>query len=118
MSDEATKVAWRALQVAATAFGKSTTGDTEAAKALSDAALAYAAARGGPKPAHPVAYADGGPVVPFGRSKGTPITKANERDLQWVLGALQKSIDDPEKARWRESNEALAEAIRSELEAR
>jgi len=34
------------------------------------------------------------------------------------LGALQKSIDDPEKARWRESNEALAEAIRSELEAR
>ena len=116
-SDEATKAAWRELQVAATAFGKSTTGDTEAAKALSDAALAYAAARGGPKPQR-AATGDGGHVLPFGRSKGLPITKATPADLQWVLGALQKSIDDPEKARWRDSNEALAEAIRNELEAR
>ena len=118
MSDEATKAAWRALQMAATAFSKSTTGDTEAAKALSDAALAYAAARGGPKPQRAATTGDGGHVLPFGRSKGLPITKATPADLQWVLGALQKSIDDPEKARWRESNEALAEAIRSELEAR
>jgi hypothetical protein len=118
MSDEATKAAWRALQVAATAFGKSTTGDTEAAKALSDAALAYAAARGGGAKPQRAATGDDGPRIPFGRSKNLPIAKADAKDLQWVLGALQKSIDDPEKARWRESNEALAEAIRSELEAR
>jgi hypothetical protein len=123
-SDEATKAAWRELQVRAVYFSKATTGDTEAAKALSDAALAYAAARGGgAKPSGVVKGTGGrtlrsGKVIPFGRSKSTPIEEADAKDLRWVAGALRESIEDASKERWRTQNVELLSAIEAELETR
>jgi hypothetical protein len=116
MSDITRAKAWTDLVDASDAHHVERT--KERAQALSEAAKAWASAAREGAPQRATTTGDDGPQIPFGKSKGTPITKADERDLKWVLGALQKSIDDPEKARWRESNEALAEAIRSELETR
>jgi hypothetical protein len=115
MSDITRAKAWTDLVDASDAHHVERT--KERAQSLSEAAKAWASASREGAPQRAATTGDG-PVIPFGRSKGLPITKADAKDLQWVLGALQKSIDDPEKARWRDSNEALAEAIRSELEAR
>ena len=115
MSDITRAKAWTDLVDASDAHHVERT--KERAQALSEAAKAWAAAAREGAPQRATTTGDG-PCLPFGRSKGLPITKATTADLKWVLGALQKSIDDPEKARWRDSNEALAEAIRNELEAR
>lgn len=56
-----------------------------------------------------------GVVIKFGKSKGTPIEEATDRDLQWVSEAIAKSVDDPEKARFREQNERELAAIRAEI---
>ena len=55
------------------------------------------------------------PVLPFGRAKGKTLSKAGKGDLEWVLGALEGSINDPAKARFLDANQALAEAVRAEL---
>jgi hypothetical protein len=54
-------------------------------------------------------------VVPFGRSKGTPLVAAETKDLNWVVAALREKLDDPTKARYRADNERLIAAIEREL---
>lgn len=108
---DARTAAWTALARAAVAFagdGKSAV----TAQALSDAAKEWAAA------SKPAKSASSGAVIPFGRSKGTAVADAETKDLRWVAGALRSSIDNPEKARFRDSNQALLDAIDAELETR
>lgn len=111
--------AWRALEAAAVAHHAGDLGPT--AKALADAADAYARARWARNSGSNGVKASTGPgalsgvVVPFGRSKGTPIEQADTKDLRWVASALAQSIDNPEKARWRDENERTLAAIQREL---
>ena len=106
--------AWQVVQKAAVAFSKSTTGDTEANRALHEAVLAYAATR---QPAKPDKRATG-IVLKFGRSKGKTIEDAATADLQWMVSALGENIEDPDKARWRQQNVELRDAIETELASR
>lgn len=57
-------------------------------------------------------------VIPFGRSKGTPIGEATVKDLEWVCNALKEKLDDADKARYRAKNAELIEAIEKELGSR
>lgn len=54
-------------------------------------------------------------VIKFGDAKGVPITEAEDRDLRWYAGAIEKSIDDPEKARYKQSNQRDLDAVRHEI---
>lgn len=51
----------------------------------------------------------------FGRGKGKTIEEASERDLEWYADAIAKSVDDPDKSRFRDANERELAAIRAEL---
>ena len=57
-----------------------------------------------------------GPTLPFGRSKGRPIATAPMSDVTWMLGVVTQSIDDPSKARFRDSNIKLAEALQARVD--
>lgn len=83
-------------------------------KGLCEAATAYGNARA--VAARPAGSAE--MVMPFGKSKGLPLAKAKTDDMEWALPRLEGSVDNPEKARWRESNMALVAAIRAELATR
>lgn len=60
----------------------------------------------------------GGGVMRFGSAKGTSFRDADEDDLGWYAGALKKSIKDPEKAQYIESNKRDLSAIEHELKRR
>ena len=55
-----------------------------------------------------------GVLVKFGDEKGTAIEDASDETLEWYAGALGKSLNDPEKARWKAANEKDLAAIRAE----
>jgi hypothetical protein len=57
-------------------------------------------------------------LVKFGRDVGTPLADIDDASLRWYAGALQKSVDDPTKAKWREKNEADLAAARAEQDRR
>ena len=57
-------------------------------------------------------------VVPFGRAKGQPISEVEDDSLEWLANAVKKSIADPEKARFKASNEKTLEACRHEYKRR
>lgn len=123
---QARKAAWAELAKAAAAAAKSDFMAAES-RALSEAACAWAAQNGYTRvtgaPTPPVLGTNkrtlrSGHVVPFGRSKGTPLEEAARPDLEWLEGAIQASVDDPEKERFRAKNVELLEAIRAELASR
>lgn len=60
------------------------------------------------------------PEFMFGRQKGRKITDLDvpASDLEWYAGAVEQSIADPSKARFRDSNQRVLDAIRAELDAR
>ncbi len=60
----------------------------------------------------------GEPVMRFGKSQGTPLLKAEESDLQWYAQAVLESLDDPDKARFREANENHLQEVKAELRKR
>ncbi len=115
--------AWSALCDAAKAFASDERNDgyrtglhsTARAYAATCAPLPSAQPRTGPSKQTREAH---GMVVPFGRSKGTPIGQADTRDLEWVAQALRNSIEDAGKVRWREDNERLLGVVTSELATR
>jgi hypothetical protein len=122
---EQRKEAWSEL-VAASSEAVKQDFSKESGARLSNAAKAWAQANGfvlavggaAPGPARTSSKSRSGQVVPFGRSKGTPIEEADTKDLQWLLNAVSESVDDPSKERWREKNVALRDAIKAELEMR
>ncbi|MCX6951316.1 MAG: hypothetical protein NTV51_03905 [Verrucomicrobia bacterium] len=102
---------WQRLTRAAQGYRSD---DKASANELSEAAKAWAAAR----PAAPRPAAPSGLTIPFGRSKGKPLSEADDKDLRWVAGAVRKSLDDPAKERWRAKNAELLAAIDAELAGR
>lgn len=54
-------------------------------------------------------------TIPWGKSKGTPLSQAGEKDLKWCLEFASNSVDNPEKAKFRDQNIALVAAIQAEL---
>lgn len=61
------------------------------------------------------APASGMTFPPFGRSKGLPIHGADMESLEWYGRAIQQSVDDPSKARWRDRNQQVLDAINAEI---
>lgn len=55
------------------------------------------------------------PIAPFGRSKGKPLSVIPRSDLEWLAGALEESIANPEKSRWVEANQLQLEVVKAEL---
>lgn len=117
---EDVKRTWAALSGAA-ALHVADPDDLAAKKALADAADAYSKARAaarGASGAKPAQVGASGVVMPFGRSKGVAIEGATVNDLRWVANALAQSIDNPDKARWRDENQRVLDAIQRELDKR
>jgi len=52
----------------------------------------------------PPAASGGGPVFRFGKTKGRPLAGAPVRDLEWYRGAIAESLNNPDKARYRDDN--------------
>lgn len=73
-----------------------------------------------PEPAQDTAGGEPGdePAIRFGSAKGTPLRDADEDDLNWYAGALAKSVNDPEKARYKASNERDLALVRAEQKRR
>lgn len=116
MTTEEVKRTWALLSSAALGHAAAPD-DLSLKKGLADAADAYIQARNAARAggvAKPAAGASG-VVVPFGRSKGTPIEQADAKDLRWVAARLKESIDNPEKARWKDENARVLAAIESVL---
>lgn len=102
----------------------------EASRRLDQAAKAYAAAVNTTtwgalcqsaeafSKARKVVAPSTGLTMPFGKSRGTPLEQCTEKDLQYLVGVLEESIDDVTKERWREKNLQLLEGARTELASR
>ena len=93
-----------ALFMAAQEFSKAPA-DERQQKALCVAASGYAKAR--------AASAGAGLTIPFGKTKGTPLAEANDKDLAFLLKVSTENLDNPEKANFRESNQAFITAIKA-----
>lgn len=61
------------------------------------------------------AGASGAVLPPFGRKRGQPIAGCDLENLEWYRGVVQKSVDDPDKARFRERNQEVLSAIEAEI---
>lgn len=52
--------------------------------------------------------------VPYGKSSGKLLSEITDKDLGWLLTTTTKSVNDPAKARFRESNQKFLEACQAE----
>lgn len=59
-----------------------------------------------------------GVLVPFGKDKGKPLAAVSKNSLEWLMGAIEHSIANPDKARFIESNQAMLEALKKEYAGR
>lgn len=59
-----------------------------------------------------------GPTVRFGRNKGTPLSELSKDELGWYRGKVQASIDDPERANFKNSNIRHMDEIKAEIRRR
>lgn len=68
------------------------------------------------EPGHPPDV-DPDPVIRFGNLKGARARAIlrSGGSLDWYMGAVRDSIEDPNKARWRDDNERHLEALRAVL---
>jgi hypothetical protein len=57
-------------------------------------------------------------TVPYGKQQGKKLSECKASDLKWLLGTVLENIENPDKAKWREKNEALADAIERTLESK
>lgn len=57
-------------------------------------------------------------LMPFGKQKGLKLKEINDRDLEWYIAAAQKSVADPEKAKWKAKEEKRLAAYLAEKERR
>lgn len=57
-------------------------------------------------------------TIPYGKSKGLKPSEASDDDLNWLEKTLGESIDNPEKSRYRASNEKALSCIVAEIERR
>jgi len=68
-----------------------------------------------PVAAAPRASAGGLVFPPYGRSKGTPVAGASKQDLDFYRAGCERTLADPEKARFHERERVLLAAILKEL---
>ncbi len=54
-------------------------------------------------------------TIRFGRAAGTPLSQAEDSDLSWYAKALESGINDPDKARYKQSNQRDLDAVRHEI---
>lgn len=59
-----------------------------------------------------------GPLCRFGKQKDIPLQDLDDEDLEWYSGALKKSVEDPEKARFKAANETAYRETLAEYERR
>lgn len=59
-----------------------------------------------------------GSVVPFGDHKGESWSDLPKDDLKWFLEWAKKAVDDPDKAKWKKSNERVLASIKNEIRRR
>jgi hypothetical protein len=57
-------------------------------------------------------------TVPYGKNKGLRLSQMSDRQLEWYCEAYANDIQDPEKARFRKSNERHYTILCDELERR
>lgn len=57
----------------------------------------------------------GDAVIRFGNAKDVPIRQAEDRDLRWYATALERSINDPDKDRYKQQNQRDLDAVRAEI---
>lgn len=62
--------------------------------------------------------APSGGTFKFGRNKGDFLMQGSIADLEWYAGAIQRSINDPEKARYQAGNRAHLAEIQSVIAAK
>lgn len=117
MSDART-MAWANLMSAAHAFSTADSKETRAA--LSREAMAWAAVNGPQRVAtgERSAVAGDGFTFRFGKSKGKTPGEVDVRDLRWYEKCALEALDNPEKERWRDSNQRDLDVIRAELRQR
>lgn len=115
---DARTMAWANLMSAAHAF--STVDDKETRAALSREAMAWAAVNGPQRVAtgERSAVAGDGFTFRFGKSKGKAPGEVDVRDLRWYEKCALEALDNPEKERWRDSNQRDLDVIRAELRQR
>ena len=54
-------------------------------------------------------------TIPFGFDKGKPITGASRKTLEFLRKVSEESLANPEKEKYRESNEALLSNVMTEM---
>jgi hypothetical protein len=52
---------------------------------------------------------------PFGRHANEPLAQLDAKDLTWYRDAVTKSLNDPERARYRQKNELVLADLEAEL---
>lgn len=57
-------------------------------------------------------------VVPFGRDKGKLVSDVGDDQLEWLADAVKKSVEDPDKSKFKARNQALLDALRDEYRRR
>lgn len=72
-----------------------------------------------PKPAAPAQRApDGSPpkheIVPFGRNKGKHISEVDDRDIEYLIAACERTLTDPDKARFHDLEQRRLDALMAE----
>lgn len=60
----------------------------------------------------------GGLTIKFGKAAGKTIPELTDADLEWYGKAAKQSLDDPEKAKFRDNNQRMYDALRDELKKR
>lgn len=55
-----------------------------------------------------------GMVMRFGNSKGVALEDLQTKDLDWYIGAAERSIADPSKANYKDKNQAELTQLRAE----
>lgn len=104
------KAAWGAVQAAAIGYAESRS--KEAGQALSDAAVMYVEARQASQ--RPAPSGDE-PTFGFGRNKGKRPSEVSKQDNEWYARVLAENVADESKARWRDQNQVLLDAVRVAL---
>ena len=59
-----------------------------------------------------------GITMKFGKAKGVPLDKMEEKDLRWYADFIEKKLDAPDEQKFRANNEKQLSALRAELASR
>jgi hypothetical protein len=128
LTPEAKRAAWKALTDACYQYERSraawdyvTRGpfkDAQAQTDLVEAACQVALMKGYRLPPGSRDDSTGEVVVGFGRNKGQPVSSLEPSDLEWYRNAYAENIDNPERAKWRDANQRILDAIEAEIERR